>query len=134
MTLAVTHLSPGVAVTIASAIILAMAWYWPRLARAEVSVAHRRVRRASLVLGLVGLIGATLGFGIIDPDATPVPYMVAWGAASLAIFGVVMLALLDALISLRLHRAAMGETRRRSAESLARALREAKSQRPGEGP
>lgn len=134
MHLATTHFEPLVAVGLASVIILAMAWYWPRLSRPEMPVTRRRIRRASLLIGLLGLIAATLGFGIIDPDARPMPYFAAWGAASLAIFVVVMLALLDALVSLRMHRTAMTSMRRERAATLGKAIDEAKARRSKESP
>lgn len=134
MTLATTHLHPIVAASLAAVVLLLMGWYWPKLSSPETPVLRRRIRRLSMLIGFFGIIAAAMGFGLIDPDARPMPYFAAWGAAALAIFGVVMLAVVDALVSIRIHRAAMRQARRESAESLGRAITEAKARRAREGP
>lgn len=132
LTLAATHLPPWLAILFASLLILAMAWYWPRLGRADIHPQRRQIRRLSLLFSLTGLVAATLGFGVIDPDARPVHYSIAWLAASCAILVVVLLAMLDALLSLRLHQRAIRSAEREHRESLSRAIADAKS-RAGQG-
>jgi hypothetical protein len=129
MTAAATHLDPWLTVTLAAIVLLGMAWYWPRLAAPEIPRLRRRIRRASLLVGCLGVIGAALGFGLIDPDRTPIPYLFAWAGAGLAIGAVVLLAIIDALVSVRIHRRAMGEVRRESARQLGRAIDEARARR-----
>ncbi len=121
MIVAATHLSPWVTLVLASALLFTMAWYWGRLAGADVHPLRRRIRRASLVFGLLAVVAAALGFGIIDPDATPLPYLFAWLAAALALLGVVLLAMFDAFASIRMHRRELAITRRESADALRRA-------------
>jgi hypothetical protein len=132
MNLAATHLDPWLTVSLAAIVLVGMAWYWPRLAAPEIPRIRRRIRRASLLVGLLGVVGAALGFGLIDPDRTPIPYLFAWAGAGLAIGTVVLLAVVDALVSVRIHRQAMGAVRRESAASLGRAIDEVRARRaPG---
>jgi hypothetical protein len=124
--LAAVHLPAWFAVGFAGVIIFAMAWYWPRLGRPEIPPERRRVRRLSLLFGLVGLCAATIGFGIVDPDARPVPYAMTWFAASVALLIVVLLAVLDAILSMRLHRRAISAMRNERERSLGRAIADAR--------
>ncbi len=134
MSLAATHLDPWLTVALAAILLLAMAWYWPRLSAAEMPRVRRRIRRASLLVGCLGIVGAALGFGLIDPDRTPIPYLAAWAGAGLAIGTVVLLAIVDAIVSVHIHRRAMGVMRRESAASLGRAIDEARARRGGGEP
>jgi drug/metabolite transporter (DMT)-like permease len=127
--LAATHMSPLLTLAFSTVLLFGMAWYWPRLGQPGIPPQRRRVRRASLLFCLVGVIAATLGFGIIDPDARPVPYAFAWLAAATAILVVILLAALDALLSVRLHHRAVSDARRQSAEALGKAIVDARAGR-----
>lgn len=132
-TFAATHMAPWLAVSIAGGLVAVMAWYWPRLGRPEIPAARRRVRRTSLLFSLAGLVAATLGFGIIDPDARRVPYAMTWAAAAMAILVVVLLALVDAVVSLRIHRRAMEAMRRERDASIGKAIADARAGREDRG-
>lgn len=124
--LAATHMAPWLAVSLSGILVAAMAWYWPRLGRGDIPVQRRRVRRISLMFSLAGLMAATLGFGIIDPDARRVPYALAWLAAGVAILVVILLAIVDAFLSMRLHRKAIRTMRQQRDVTLGNAIAEAR--------
>lgn len=124
--LAATHMAPWLAVLLSGVLVAAMAWYWPRLGRGDIPAERRRVRRISLMFSLAGLVAATLGFGIIDPDARRVPYALAWLGAGAAILVVILLAIVDAFLSMRLHRKAIRTMRREREVTLGKAIAEAR--------
>jgi membrane protein YdbS with pleckstrin-like domain len=102
----------------AVALLVGMALYWPRLARPEVPPSRRRLRRASLCFGVVAAVAAALGFAMVDPDVHPLPYAIIWAGGLIALFAVVVLAVLDALLTMHLHRAEFRAMRRANADGL----------------
>lgn len=129
MTLAEVHLPTLPVLAGGAACLVAMAWYWTRLGDADVPPARRTVRRLSLGFGVVAIGAAVFGFGIVDPDVRPMPYVVAWTLGGVALALTVALAVLDAFVSVGLHRRERAEWRRESAERLARAIDEARAAR-----
>ena len=98
-----THL-PGWTTCVALAIAaIAGGWYWRRLRRGSVPMIRRRLRRASLVIGGGVLVAAAAATGWIDPDVDQIPYIVTWGGVVLGLLVLVILSLVDAFVSIRLH-------------------------------
>ena len=64
---------------------------------------RRRLRRASLVIGGGVLVAAAAAAGWIDPDVDQIPYIVTWGGVVLGLLVLVILSLVDAFVSIRLH-------------------------------
>ena len=78
-------------------------WYWRRLRRGSVPMIRRRLRRASLVIGGGVLVAAAAATGWIDPAVHQIPYIVTWAGVVLGLLALVILSLIDALVSIRLH-------------------------------
>ena len=98
-----THL-PGWATCVVLAVAaFAGVWYWRRLRRGSVPMIRRRLRRASLVIGGGVLVAAAAASGWIDPDVDQIPYLVTWAGVVLGLLVLVVLALVDAFVSVRLH-------------------------------
>ena len=64
---------------------------------------RRRLRRASLVIGGGVLVAAAAATGWIDPAVHQIPYIVTWAGVVLGLLALVILSLIDALVSIRLH-------------------------------
>ncbi|MDZ4752897.1 MAG: hypothetical protein SGJ11_00185 [Phycisphaerae bacterium] len=129
---AATHLSPWLTVVLASALFVAMAWYWTRLADSAVPPVRRRIRRMSLVFALFGVFAAALGFGVIDPDARPLPYVVAWFAAGLGLLSVIVLVMVDTFATFRMHQRDLAAMHRERNVALVRDLERRAAARRGE--
>ncbi|MDZ4830593.1 MAG: hypothetical protein SGJ09_10405 [Phycisphaerae bacterium] len=129
MMIAATHLDPILAGIVGAALLLAIAWYWPQLGAPGVPTARRRLRRASLVVASIGVCSATIGFGLVDPDQTPIPYAIAWGVGGVALLVMMIAAIVDALLSLRLHMNESRAMRRGGVDELTKAVDEARHRR-----
>jgi peptidoglycan/LPS O-acetylase OafA/YrhL len=129
MTLAEVHLPTLPVLAAGAACLLAMAWYWVQLARPDVPPARHIVRRLSLGFGVLAIAVAVFGFGIVDPDVRPMPYVLAWTIGAVALVMSVALAVVDALVSIGLHRRGRAAWQRESAERLVRAVKAARSAR-----
>ncbi|MFO0827008.1 MAG: hypothetical protein U0572_02575 [Phycisphaerales bacterium] len=132
MLIATTHLSPVVAVGVGGAILVAAAWYWNALGSPGVPRRRRMLRRTSLVIAVVGVAAAVSGFSIVDPDVRPVPYAITWAVGAVAILLSISAAIVDALLSVRLHVDEARTLRRRKSEEMTRLVEEA-AQRRREG-
>lgn len=108
-TLAQTHLQPMVAVPIAMLLGMACVYYWIRLGRPETPPPRRRIRRISLGVVLIELVALVAASSFIDPDLNPAEYVVMWTVAMFLLIGLVILALLDYVTTVRLHVSAMSE-------------------------
>ncbi len=116
------HPSPLVTVPLA---VLGAAWialYWRQLGREETPPVRRRVRRVSIAVLLILLPLLVLGMSFLEPTTQPVLFVTTWSLALLMVLVVILTALLDALISMRLHRAQLKEEVRRASVDVARAL------------
>lgn len=98
-----THLPAWTTCVVLAAAAFAGVWYWRRLRRGSVPMIRRRLRRASLVIGGGVLVAAAAATGWIDPSVHQIPYIVTWGGVVLGLLALVILSLIDALVSIRLH-------------------------------
>ena len=91
--------------TIPAAILLVAigAWYWRRLGRGSVPRVRRRIRRASLAVVAFGLVMIVIGASLLDPADRSYAYLLSWAAVLVAVVMMVLLAALDALVTVRLH-------------------------------
>lgn len=123
---------PTLPLLIAGSICLvAIAWYWSKLGEGGVPPVRRAVRRASLACGLVVVVAATYGFGIVDPDVRPRPYVAAWLIGGVALLATILLAVVDAVVSVVLHRRELAEWRAERAGRLADPLGRGQLGQPG---
>lgn len=126
MTLAQSlHHSPlvpwWVAMPLGAAVLLVLAVYLLALGGAEMDARRKRIRTANTILMMLVTPLIAYGFGVATPSRGRA-YVFVWVLICSLLFMVIMLALLDMLNSLRLHRAQM----RRLRESMtAQALLEA---------
>ncbi len=98
-----THL-PGWTTCVALALATFVGvWYWRRLRRGSVPMVRRRLRRASLVIGGGVLVAVAAATGWIDPDVHQIAYVVTWAGVVVGLVVLVVLSLIDALVSIRLH-------------------------------
>ena len=91
--------------TIPAAILLVAigAWYWRRLGRGSVPRVRRRIRRASLAVVAFGLVMIVIGASLLDPADRSYAYLLSWAAVLVAVVMMVLLAALDAIVTVRLH-------------------------------
>ena len=102
LSLGQTHL-PASAAAVVVVFLIAGIWYWRRLGRASVLLARRRLRRMSLLLAGVVVVSTAAATGWIDPEVQPVTYLFAWVAVIITLFILVLTALFDTLVSVRVH-------------------------------
>lgn len=114
-----TDLPVAVAVPAAAALAALAIAYWRRLDAPEVPEPRRRIRRFSLLLCLVLLPALVWSSSLVDHRADPAGYVGGWLACFAILALVVLVAIVDAWLSLALHRREW----RRHRESLSRALR-----------
>ncbi len=98
-----THLPAPAAAVAVVVFLIAGIWYWRRLGRASVLRARRRLRRMSLLMAGMAVISTAAATGWIDPEVQPVAYLFAWVAVMITLFILVLTALFDTLVSVRVH-------------------------------
>ena len=101
--LGATHIHAGIILPVVGVLIVVCVLYWLRLGRPEVPESRRRIRRMSLVLAIIELVLVGFGTSVIDPDVQARPYVVVWTTAVLLLMVLVMMAILDAVIAVRVH-------------------------------
>lgn len=100
---AAVHLSPFLTVPVLLLAAVGGVAYWRRLSRASVPKLRRRLRRAGLLVGLVGAVAGVAAISFIDPDLEPVAYLVAWGLVAAVLVPAVTIAAMDAVVTVRFH-------------------------------
>ena len=129
MLLAAVHLSPVFTLPFLIVAIVGAVAYWRRLSRASVPRARRRLRRAGLLVGAVGLFSGVAATSFIDPDLRPVAYLVAWGAVAVVLVPAVAIAAADAIVTVRFHQRSLERRALRDAGRI-RAAVQAGAERP----
>ncbi len=82
---------------------IACVYYWVRLGRPDTPAPRRRIRRFSLCIVLIELAVLVFASSLVDPEANPAEYVVGWTVAMFLLIGLVILALLDYVTTVRLH-------------------------------
>ena len=122
-----TDLPVAIAAPVAGVLAILAIAYWRRLEAPEVPEARRRIRRFSLLLTLVLLPALVWSSSLVDHRADPAAYVGGWLACFAILAMIVLVAVVDALHSLLLHRREW----RRHRERFADALEAERSQRAG---
>ena len=102
--LVAVHLPGSVTVPMAVAVGVWVMWYWQRLGRDEVPESRRRIRRASIIVMLAGLPLFVRALSFVDSHADSRAYVIAWLLVLLAVGAVMVVAGLDVVNNLRIHR------------------------------
>jgi uncharacterized protein YjeT (DUF2065 family) len=97
------HLPPIATVPVLAGLLVCVAVYWRRLSRGSVPGPRRRLRRAGLAVGVVVASMATMALSLLDPAMHPSPYLVAWSVVLLLLAPAVLIAIADAIFTIRLH-------------------------------
>ena len=99
LVLAEVHLPLTTTVPIALIGLIAVVWYWNHLGNPSISARRRAIRRVSMVSMFVLIVLSTLGMSVVDGDArpSPLPYLITWFAAFLALMVLTATALADIL-------------------------------------
>lgn len=103
MTIAAIIVEPAWTIPPAVVIGLSLVWYWLRLGRADVPPSRRRVRRLNTVFLLLSLPLFVRALSFLDPEQQPRAFLITWSILVLVMLMVIIMALLDAMNSLRLH-------------------------------
>lgn len=125
--LAAVHAAPAITVPVAIVAGITLGWLWWWHGREGVPRSRRVLRRISIV-GLLLLVPMLVaGTSFIDPDLAPRRYAEVWTMLIGILFVVVVLAVIDALNTLRLH--AIDE--REASTAIARELADVAAKRLG---
>lgn len=103
LVLAATHLSPWICVPLGAAAGLGLGVLWWTFGAPEVPTSRRRIRRASTLVALLLVPILVAGLCFIDPATAPRHYAEVWTLAIALVFVLVLLAVVDALNSVRIH-------------------------------
>jgi len=126
MHLASVHVHPAVTIPLALAAAIGFGWYWWRLGRPShgraVPPARRRVRRCSLFILLVMLPVMVNALSFLDPTIDPQKYVIAWVTIGVLLLALFIMAVVDALTSVRLQADELSRDVERSAADLAEAI------------
>ncbi|MBT8486581.1 MAG: hypothetical protein HKO59_08125 [Phycisphaerales bacterium] len=124
MMFAAVHVHPVISVPVAIAAAVTLMWYWWRLGRPTVPAPRRRLRRVSLVLMIIALPTLVRGLSFVDPAIHKKAYVLSWTFVLVMVGLIFVTALLDAFVSMHLHRRAYERELHDAASTLAQALRE----------
>ncbi len=118
--LAAVHLSPVVTLPILAVLVVGGGLYWRRLARASVPRPRRRLRRAGLLIGGLVAVFGVVASSLIDPDQRPTAYLLAWAIVAALLLPAVLVALADAIFTVRLHQRSLDRRLHRDAQRIRR--------------
>jgi hypothetical protein len=111
MILASAILPSWLVLPMAAVVLLVLAAHVNSLQTPEVPSSRRRIRSASGVLMMFVTALLAYAFGIVSPRVNPRMFVIAWTSISALLMMVVMLAGLDMVNTLRLHREAKRDLR-----------------------
>lgn len=96
-----TMVPPATSVPAAIALAALLLWYFRRLGRKDVPATRRRLRRASIVFALVGIVPLVRVLSFVHPHADRVGWALMWSAVLLALLGWALLAVIDVILVAR---------------------------------
>ena len=102
--IAPAHLPAALTMPLAAAVAVLILWYWKRLGAADVPESRRRIRRASMVVMLVGLPILVRAVSFVDYTTQQVQYVVCWLLVLLGLALILLAAAIDVFDTLRLSR------------------------------
>ena len=105
-------------------------WYWRRLGRGLVLPIRRRLRRVGLLIAGMSASIALAALSYIDPELTPIAYLLAWMAVLLLVLSAVLVAMADVLVTIQIHQKSSGRRILRDARTIRRAMVADKGQGP----
>jgi len=98
------HVPPWVSVPLAVVLVAWILWYWSRMGSAVVPESRRRIRRASVLVMLVGVPFFVQAISFLDPQTQPATWVTTWMLVMFCIVLIVVTAALDVLNTMRLLR------------------------------
>ncbi len=110
--LVAVHLPGSGTVPMAVAMGVWVMWYWQHLSRDEVPESRRRIRRASIIVMLAALPLFVRALSFVDSHADPRAYVIAWLLVVFAVGAVMVVAGLDVVNNLRIHRREIADSAR----------------------
>jgi uncharacterized membrane protein YedE/YeeE len=128
--IAAAHLPAALTIPLAVAVAVLILWYWKRLGADDVPESRRRIRRASMVVMLVGLPILVRALSFVDYKTQQGQYVVCWLLVLFCIGLILLAAAIDVFDTLRLTR----QERRRNfldAHAAAALAREARKKEEG---
>jgi UDP-N-acetylmuramyl pentapeptide phosphotransferase/UDP-N-acetylglucosamine-1-phosphate transferase len=102
--IAVAHLPAALSIAISVALAVLILWYWKRLGADDVPESRRRIRRASMVVMLVGLPILVRALSFVDFKTQQVQYVVCWLLVLFCLALILLAAAMDVFDTLRLSR------------------------------
>ena len=130
--IAAIHVSPIFTIPAAIAAAVMLLWYWIRLGCAGVPRSRRFVRRMSLVVMLLSLPNFVRALSYLDPSIHKQQYVIAWSIAMLFVFLFLLVACVDIVVTMRIHRRQYEREVRQAGEELHRAIeRDHSTKTPG---
>ena len=129
--IAAAHLPAALTIPIAVAVVVLILWYWKHLGAEDVPENRRRIRRASMVVMLVGLPILVRALSFVDYKTQQGQYVVCWLLVLLGLGLILLATVIDVFDTLRLSR----QERRRNfldAHAAAALAREASKKEKGD--
>jgi len=118
--IATAHLDPRMTVPVAIIVAGIVVWYWWRLGHSTVPRSRRLIRRMSMFLVLMLLPALVRGLSYLDAGIDGHAYVVAWSVATLLVLLILLVACIDALMTIGQERRALSLTSRRGISGPAR--------------
>ena len=97
------HLPPALTVPFVCGLAVLGIWYWRRMGRGSIPPIRRRLRRIGLLLGAFGLVLITAAISFLDPAVHRLAYLLAWLGVLFVVLIAVVVATIDAAMTIRLH-------------------------------
>lgn len=116
------HVAPWVTAPLGAVVGLALGWLWWWQGRDGVPPSRRRIRRASLLLGLVLVPMLVAGLSFVDPSVDPRRYAEIWSLVLVLLGLIVATAVIDAVNSLRVHALEQRAESRGEADALVKSV------------
>jgi len=98
------HLPAALTIAMAVAVAVLILWYWKRLGADDVPGSRRRIRRASMVVMLLGLPILVRALSFVDFKTQQGQYVVCWLLVLLGLALILLAVAIDVFDTLRLSR------------------------------